>query len=102
MNNVHPISWVYADQLDSSTVRIYYFAGVEPCTVLDHVTVDYLSGTIAISLYTGSDPGAANQVCIALARATAVDVTLNQPVDGRTFVDGTTGKPSASTKPMGM
>jgi hypothetical protein len=102
MENVHEISWVYAESLDSRTVRIYYYAGIEPCTVLDHVDVAYNSRTIAITLYTGSDPSAADQACAALARATAVDVTLDQPADGRTFVDGDTGKPSAPTKPMGM
>jgi len=102
MSNVHAISWVYALQTGSQTVRIYYYAGVPPCTVLDHVDVAYQTDTIVISLYTGSDPSAAHQACIALARSTAVDVTLNQPVNGRTFVDGSTGRSSADGKPAGM
>jgi hypothetical protein len=102
MSNVHAISWVYALETGIQTVRIYYYAGIPPCTVLDHVDVAYHSDTIVISLFTGSDPSAANQACIALARSTAVDVTLNQPGNGRTFVDGSTGKASGEGNPAGM
>ena len=70
MSNVHAISWEYALQTGNQTVRIYYYAGIPPCTVLDHVDVAYQSDTIVISLYTGSDPSAAHQACIALASNT--------------------------------
>jgi hypothetical protein len=98
MLDVHPVPWAYLEQRSA-----YYYAGVEPCVVLDSVKVDYRKDTIAISLFTGSDPEQQGRMCMALARATAVDVTLADPPAGRAYIDGSTGKaPTATTKPMGM
>ena len=102
MDDVHPVAWSYAELTGKRTVRVYYYAGIEPCTVLDHTSISYGAKAITISLFAGSDPSAGQVACAALARATAVDVTLNQDPAGRTFVDGDTGKPSADSKPAGM
>jgi hypothetical protein len=101
MDNVHPISWTYAQARGARTVRIYYYAGIEPCTVLDHVVVAYSASNIAITLYTGSDPTAQGRACIEIARSTAVDVDLTEAPGERTFIDGRTGRPSGPTPPPG-
>lgn len=102
MDNVHSVAWSYAELVSKRTVRVYYYSGIEPCTVLDHTSVSYSAEKISISLFAGSDPSAGQVMCAALARATAVDVTLTQDPAGRTFVDASTGKASATSKPTGM
>lgn len=102
MDDVHPVAWSYAELVSKRTVRVFYYAGIEPCTVLDHTSVSYSAQAISISLFAGSDPSAGQVACAALARATAVDVTLTQDPAGRTFVDASTGKASATSKPTGL
>lgn len=86
--NVRPIPWREAKILDSRTVRVSFTSGVEPCYVLDHVTVDYGADQVAVTLYEGSDPAAQGQACVMIAVQKAVDVTLAEPLRHRTIVDG--------------
>ncbi len=88
MDNVHPVTWRRAEVLDDRTVRIHYESGVAPCSVLDRVEVDYRASEIAIGLFEGSDPAFKNAACIMIAQFKAVDVTLDQPVNGRAIVEG--------------
>lgn len=88
MDNVHRMSWRRAEVLNDRTLRIHYESGVEPCSVLDRVEVDYRTSEIAVSLFEGSDPAFKDAVCIMIAQFKAVDVPLDQPVNGRKIVDG--------------
>jgi len=88
MDNVHPVTFRRAEVLNDRTLRIHYESGVEPCSVLDRVEVDYRPSQIAVSLFEGSDPAFKDAVCIMIAQFKAVDVPLDQPVNGRTIVDG--------------
>lgn len=88
MINVRPIAWQRSEVLDSQTVRVLYTSGVEPCYVLDHVTVDYHATEVVITLYQGTAPDAANTVCIQIAEEKATVVTLSEPLAGRAIVDG--------------
>jgi hypothetical protein len=88
MDNVHRVTWRRAEVLNDRTVRIHYESGVEPCSVLDRVEVEYRVSEIAVSLFEGSDPAFKDAVCIMIAQFKAVDVPLDQPVNGRTIVDG--------------
>lgn len=88
MTNVHPIPWRKAEPLSDRTVRVVFDSGVEPCYVLDHITVDYLADSMVITLYQGSDSGSEHTACIQIAVQKTTDVTLDQPLGGRTIVDG--------------
>lgn len=88
MDNVHPVTWRRAEVLNDRTVRIHWESGVAPCTVLDRVEVDYRASEIAVSLFEGSDPAFRNAACIMIAQFKAVDVVLDQPVNGRAIVEG--------------
>lgn len=88
MDNVHPVNWRRAEVLDDRTVRIHYESGIAPCSVLDRVEVDYRASEIAIGLFEGSDPAFKNAACIMIAQFKAVDVALQQPVNGRAIVEG--------------
>ena len=88
MDNVHPVTWRRAEVLNDRTLRIHYESGVAPCSVLDRVEVDYRAGEIAVGLFEGSDPAFKNAVCIMIAQFKAVDVPLEQPVNGRAIVEG--------------
>lgn len=88
MENVHPVTWRRAEVINDRTVRIHYESGVEPCSVLDRVVVDYRPSEIAIGLFEGNDPAFRDAVCIMIAQFKAVDVALDQPVNGRAIVEG--------------
>lgn len=88
MLDVRPIAWREAEALDSRTVRVWFDSGVEPCYVLDHVTVDYGVNEVAITLYEGTAPQATDTVCIQIAVDKVTDVMLDEPLGNRTIVDG--------------
>lgn len=88
MRNVRPIRWQEARPLDNRTVQVVYTSGVEPCYVLDHVTVDYTPASVIITLYQGSDPSAEGKACIMIAVEKATLVSLDEPLQGRPIVDG--------------
>ena len=73
---------------DDTTVTIDFISGVEPCVVLDRVDVRYDPATVTITLFEGHDPNAGDVVCIEIAVYKRVVVQLDEPVDGRTIVDG--------------
>ncbi len=72
---------------DDGTVTILFTSGVEPCAVLDHVTVDE-GDAVTITLYEGHDPDAGDVACIEIAVLKSVTITLDHPLDGRAIVDG--------------
>lgn len=89
MENVHPIPWDSYRVINPRTVRIFFWTGVEPCNVLDHVNVRYLDRQVRVTLFSGNDPAAGDDVaCIEIAVLKAVDVHLSQPLRGRPVVDG--------------
>ena len=73
---------------DDGTVTILFTSGVEPCAVLDHVTVDEGDTAVTITLYEGHDPDAGDVACIEIAVLKSVTITLDPPLDGRSIVDG--------------
>jgi hypothetical protein len=73
---------------DDRTVTIEFVSGVEPCYVLDRVEVDYGADSVTITLFEGHDPTQPDAVCIEIGVFKAVVITLDQPLDGRTIVDG--------------
>jgi hypothetical protein len=89
MADVHPIRFEHAVVGDDDrTVSVDFWAGVSPCSVLDHVDVSYADAAVTITLYEGHDPAAGQVACPEIAMQKRVVVTLDQPLDGRKIVDG--------------
>ena len=73
---------------DGRTLTIFFWSGVEPCYVLDHVDVDYGPGAITVTLFEGHDASAGDVACIEIALLKKVVVQLDEPVGDRRVVDG--------------
>lgn len=73
---------------DDVTLTITFWAGVEPCSVLDHVDVQQGPNAVTVTLFQGSDPNAGDIACPEIAMLKQVTVTLDQPLDGRDIVEG--------------
>jgi hypothetical protein len=73
---------------DGKTLTIFFWSGVEPCYVLDHVDVDYGPGAITVTLFEGHDASAGDVACIEIALLKKVVVQLDESVGDRRVVDG--------------
>ena len=73
---------------DDRTLTIFFWSGVEPCYVLDHVDVDEGPGAITATLFEGHDANAGDVACIEIALLKKVVVQLDEPVGDRRIVDG--------------
>lgn len=76
---------------DGRTVSIDFVSGVEPCYVLDRVDVAYGADTVTITLFEGNDPDHPDVACIEIGVFKRVVITLDEPLAGRTIVDGAAG-----------
>lgn len=76
------------DAGDGSKLRVFFWSGVEPCNVLDHVDVEESDDTVTITLYEGHDPQAGDVACIELAAKKVVIIDLDAPLGDRTVEDG--------------
>lgn len=89
MDNVRPTAFDTATiGNDDTTLTIVFWSGVEPCSVLDHVTLSYAADTVTVTLFQGSDPNAGDVACIDIAVQKQVTITLDEPLAGRQIVDG--------------
>lgn len=86
LQGVHPNAFDTAVAVDERTVRVEYYLGVEECYGLDRVDVEYGEEVVIITLYTGNVPG--DRACIEIAEFVATIVELDEPLNGRTIVDG--------------
>lgn len=73
---------------DDVTLTITFWAGVEPCSVLDHVDVREGAAVVTVTLYQGSDPSAGDVACPEIAMLKQVSVILDHPLADRGIVDG--------------
>ncbi|MEX0984140.1 MAG: hypothetical protein WD096_03735 [Actinomycetota bacterium] len=73
---------------DDRTVTIDFVSGIEPCYVLDHISVEETSGAVTITLFEGSDLTDGQVACIEIGVFKRAIITLDQPLAGRTIVDG--------------
>lgn len=73
---------------DDRTLTIFFWSGVEPCYVLDHVDIDEGPGAIRVTLFEGHDASAGDVACIEIALLKKVVVQLDEPVGDRRIVDG--------------
>jgi hypothetical protein len=74
---------------DDRTLTVFFWSGVEPCYVLDHVDVEENPGAITVTLFQGHDPTAGDVACIEIAVLKKVEVQVDAPVAGRRIADGT-------------
>jgi hypothetical protein len=89
MSDVYPRAFdkaVVSD--DGRTLTIFFWSGVEPCYVLDHVDVDEGAGAVTVTLFEGHDASAGDVACIEIAVLKKVVVRLDEPVGDRRVVDG--------------
>jgi hypothetical protein len=73
---------------DDRTLTIFFWSGVEPCYVLDHVDVAYRADAITITLFEGHDASAGDVACIEIALLKKVVVPLDEQAGDRAIVDG--------------
>ena len=73
---------------DDRTLTVFFYSGVEPCYVLDHIDVEENPGAITITLFQGHDPIDENVACIDIAVLKKVEVKVDTPVAARRIVDG--------------
>jgi hypothetical protein len=73
---------------DGRTLTIFFWSGVEPCYVLDHVDVDEGHDAITITLFQGHDASAGDVACIDIALLKKVVVQFDEPIGDRRIVDG--------------
>ncbi len=73
---------------DGRTLTIFFWSGVEPCYVLDHVDVDHGPHAITVTLFEGHDASAGDVACIEIALIKKVVMQLDEPVGDRRIVDG--------------
>ena len=84
--DVRPNPFEKVAVLDERTIEVRFWGGVEECYGVDRVDVEYGMSALTVTVYQGRVPTA--EVCIEIAVLTAVRVTLDQPLAGRTIVDG--------------
>src|SRR5882724_1885982 len=87
MTGLHPVGWQAARLLSDRVVRVYFYAGAEPCDVLDSVKVDYGTNDLGIALFDGADPAAGSPTCGNDVMLKSVEITLDEDVQGRPFRD---------------
>ncbi|WP_307827403.1 hypothetical protein [Planomonospora sp. ID82291] len=70
------------------TLRVVWWSGVEPCTVLDRVTVKETAKRVTVTLWEGPSRTAQNVACIEIAIQKSTTVKLRKPLGTRKVVDG--------------
>lgn len=88
MTDLHVIAWARANPVSQRAVDVYFWSGVEPCYVLDHVDVAYARRAVTITLYEGHDPSEEGSACIEIAVKKVVRVHLDEPLAERALRDG--------------
>jgi hypothetical protein len=73
---------------DGTSVTVFFWSGVEPCYVLDHVDVDEGPDTVTITLFEGHDTSGGDVACIDIAVFKKVVIPLDAPVGDRSIIDG--------------
>ncbi|NRQ31397.1 hypothetical protein HII36_06025 [Nonomuraea sp. NN258] len=87
--NPHKIRWSKAKPVSKGkAVKLTWWSGVAPCTVLHKVKVKETRKRVAITLYEGTSPKAKNVSCIMIAVEKTTTVKLKRPLGKRKIVDG--------------
>ncbi|MEU9834301.1 hypothetical protein AB0D67_22475 [Streptosporangium sp. NPDC048047] len=73
---------------DGRSLRVVWWSGVEPCTVLDRVSVKETARRVTVTLWEGPSSKAQNVACIDIAVKKMTTVKLKAPLGKRKVVDG--------------
>ncbi|GAA4235430.1 hypothetical protein FHR32_003244 [Streptosporangium album] len=88
-DNPRKVSWLTAKpSKDGRSLRITWWSGVEPCHVLDRVTVRETADRVTVTLWEGPSSKVKNAVCIDIAIKKVTTVKLKAPLGERKVVDG--------------
>jgi len=88
-DNPRKVRWLKAKpSKDGRSLRIVWWSGVEPCNVLDRVSVRETSKRVTVTLWEGPSSKAQNIACIEIAIQKVTTVKLKKPLDARKVVDG--------------
>ncbi|MER7208030.1 hypothetical protein ABZ470_18815 [Streptosporangium sp. NPDC020072] len=91
------VAWLSAKpSKDGRSLRVVWWSGVEPCQVLDRVTVKQTSKRVTVTLWEGQSGKIQNPVCIDIAIKKVTTVKLKAPLGHRKVVDG--AKPAPKPK----
>jgi hypothetical protein len=88
------ITWQHAVAVDPSTVDVYFVANATGCRRLANVRVAESSTAVTITLFDGTDPSRAREVCPGVGTNARTRVPLDRPLAGRELVDGGTTPPA--------
>ncbi|MEV7009605.1 hypothetical protein [Streptosporangium sp. NPDC051022] len=87
--NPRKVSWLSAKpSKDGRSLRVVWWSGVEPCHVLDHVTVKQTARRVTVTLWEGESDKVQNVACIDIAIKKSTIVKLKAPLGKRKVVDG--------------
>lgn len=89
--NTHKVGWEKASA-KGRTVRLTWWSGVAPCSVLDHVKVTETGRKVTLTIYEGTAPKAKNASCIMIAVQKTTVVKLKHALGHRKLVDGAKSK----------
>jgi hypothetical protein len=84
-----PVPWTSAKvDREAMTLTLTWTSGVEPCTVLSGVDIEYGVDQVVVTVFEGTGPDAANTSCIAIAVEKQTTVSLEEDIGTRSLVDG--------------
>ncbi|GII93624.1 hypothetical protein [Sinosporangium siamense] len=91
--NPRPVQWISAKPVSKGkykgkAIKLVWWSGVEPCHVLDRVTVKRTAKRLVVTLHEGVAKNAASVMCIELAIQKTTTVKLKHPIGKRKIVDG--------------
>lgn len=90
----HKVRWISAKPVaHGKRLRITWWSGIAPCTVLDRVKTKETAKKVVVTIYEGTSPAAKNTVCAEIAIKKSTTVKLRAPLGKRKLVDGAKPKP---------
>ena len=87
--NTHKVRWTTAKPIKKGRyLRLTWWSGVAPCTVLDRVKVKETAKKVVVTVYEGTKPSARDTMCVAMAVKKTKTVKLKSRLGTRKVVDG--------------
>jgi hypothetical protein len=87
--HVHKVRWIKAQPVSKGrALKLTWWSGVAPCTVLDRVQVKTTAKRATVTVYEGTSPKAKGVMCIMIAVQKTTTVKLRSPIGKRAIVDG--------------
>ncbi|MEU7862878.1 hypothetical protein [Nonomuraea sp. NPDC049141] len=87
--NTHKVRWTKAQPTSHGRkLKLTWWSGVAPCSVLDRVKVKETGKRVTVTLYEGTAPKAKDVACIMIAVEKTTTVKLKSPLGKRKIVDG--------------